>query len=411
MSDERLRELERRVKASPEDFAVVHELVRALERAGDPRRAHAELSRLARRRDTEARRRLAERAPPRPSASVQGARSGLDPARESRIAQRLVPFRGEWHLRGATDELLFVEIGVRLHAIDTRTLEVRWRQLDAATSALVLDGTVLTLGAGKLTVHDPATGLARAERPASRVVAFAGEADRIALIEGADATARLVVRDTADAKEVWSQPLADRGTNLGVAAGRLALLARHPLRQLSTLTIFELETGERILEREFEPDAARWIAMDSVSVLLSWQERFIEFDLETGSDLRYDGEVRPCLEACLTEERAVLLRAGALEAVSRSTGRSAWRAKFAGLQRGGETVVAGDHAWSARALTDEDAVELTAHELGTGLDVRRQRVEVREGARKWPHLVPLEGAMLVLTGTQDRLVVVRLERA
>ncbi len=421
MSDELLRDLERRVRASPADFALGHELVRALERAGERSRARSVIARMALAGDREARRGLGLRTPPRTSAERRGERTAVRVAAPWRLTRNAIPSLDNEVLAVAYDHHALLRSRVTVRGVDVRTLAEAWR-LDtelpvvALTDRLVVwhrPTAMLFEGRGghdSVALHDPLRGSRVASRQTDlRILNVAGDGERIAVAGWGSGSLHLRVLDAATLEVLWSAPYPDRPVHLELCAGRLVVLSEHVFQRGATLQVFDAEDGATIWTRAFQAASPSLIALDPAGILVHWQRRYISFALEDGSDCRFDPALPTDSETCLTDDYVIFARQGEVETVSRRSGRSLWRAP---LLRGsqGETLVVGDHIFSLRTTGARGpAVQLTAFELKTGLDVKRVPIEVDGEELRRPQLVALDGALLLLVGSAESLTVIRIE--
>ena len=372
VSDDRLRELERRARAAPDDAMLGWTYARALEQAGKLRASYLELVRLERAGFTDARVRLRELEgwSARTQAAHEAPVGAVTIARRSRLEVAC-----EWI--AATDRFLLGQSGRHgrnrtLTAFDLDTLEVLWTAPTSRTSVHVWQGlALLSLEGSQLLLRDGRTGRQEARRSlGAEYVQLHASGDR-AFLAGPDTSRRLygVELGARFGEHAWSErqlPLQDLGFG-----GDMAVLlfpgAGHQGRRI--------EDGD-LAWRSEERGAVK--AIDSEGVVLhvsadADDRQLVEHALDTGRvKWRMPHFYAGSLRVVLAPEVALGMLfdhfyrppdSGVL-AVSRSTGRRLWERPA--LQDAVAWARAGGNVYVITAREGSGHFELLALDLATG---------------------------------------------
>jgi hypothetical protein len=395
MSDERLRDLERRVGESPADFALGHELVRELERAGKRRRAVAELRRLYRHGDADARRRLERLVAPWVEKVGRAPRDGLADPAKAKARQEVVKLDPVIHLVGATDDVVLVEGRYFFAGIDARTLALRWTMPTAnVMTAYGLGGDVFlvrTPEAG-LRLVDPRTGKTKRDLPLPpKIYPELHVDDREAIFRTIEKdSSTLIGLDLVSGKTLWREAFPNLVTQIHASGGlvTVGLGTRQGGPKPIDVEVRSTTTG-KLLWRCPVP-AVPWpgysIRSDLEAVVFQSEGRLLALDRLSGKPLGPDRG-----RALVLAERhdALMVREPGSEAPR-------WRVPVERFGAGAYCF-AGRHVWFGEKHTGPgDEIELSAFDRETGARVRHDVISMPGGRCRDFALVVLDGVVLVV---------------
>jgi outer membrane protein assembly factor BamB len=414
VSDERLRDLERRVAASPTDFRLGHELVRELERAGESRRALDASRRLEGAGDLEARRSLARLLPPLAWLGAHAPRDGVAEPAGAELRVALLPLEAPSFLVGATDETILVATDRRLLGVDATTLATIWavpRPDHTRFMGLRRDALVVATPEGRIQVLDARHGTVRASHDLGsahleRLVV--GEKDAILRLLEASAVF-LAALDLESGAFVWKRAIEDDEWELRPGPGRFTVYRRGDNFTGFAIEARESAKGELLWRSETKPafPSARFAGADPFAHAALEAGKFVEHDLETGARAEAPwGHDR--WGVWIGAGRAIDARRESLALVDLSAARPLWNAPVA---PGGTTEarLAGKHVWVARYLEEPaETIDLLALEAEGGSVVRRERCSLPSRLRGSFELVALDGALLLTAEVADGVLVHRI---
>jgi outer membrane protein assembly factor BamB len=408
VSDERLRDLERRVQESPGDFTLGHELVTALERAGERRRATDELRRLLRAGDALARRRLERRLPTLSYDWAWGPRAGLADAKAARARRSFFPLARSIEIAGVTDDTILVQDENVTVGLDAATFAPLWStpHTDArGVSAVTADRLIMRTGDARLVFMDARTGTRLKVLGAGRWygMSVAVDDDDV-VIFGLDSEGPfLEAFDLETGELLWERRAEHAQLTVCPGGGLVAVLGAGDERSHPD-TLIEVRasrTGEVVWRRTLGPAVPSLQfaldGLDAVGVVRA--DALVAFDRATGEPLT----ARRSETAALSDrwDSLLLLGAGAAKPV--------WRAPLepSVVVR---SRIAGKHVWVVQKPTeDERSLVLSAFDRASGALVRREAVPLPSGRMADLGLAPLDGAILVLAAVEGGLLVHRLE--
>ncbi len=414
MSDERLRDLERRARANPADLALGHELLRALERAGERGRALDELRRLGRAGDAEARRRVERLLPPRGTRLLVAPRDGVKNPENVATSTVRIPMQGQVRWRGTNDDVTVAVDEAAVLAIDVRTLAPLWRRsLDESSPRTTLGwDAFLEVDYGpNVRVLDARLGTTRAVHPLPGSLlrdVVAGFEDALLALTIDEVPVHALLRLDSRAV-VWRVPI---GTAYGVAfagVGHVALIRWRAVDATWTLETRETASGEVLWQRTFDLESTipSGVQADPWTIGVPTRRGLVRIDRETGAELALDTPGRPWTFA-FGHGHVVVVVGLELACHEVATGRLAWTATFLGGGLG-EVLVAGKHVWTKQRVEGRSAVELKALDLASGRERARFEVEVPDlGPTTQAELVALDGALLLLVTGADGLLLHRI---
>ncbi len=399
MSDETLRDLERRVKASPTDVALGHELVRALERGGESARATEELVRIARLGDRVARESLERLSAPRPNGRRMGHRRGVrDPAKGRWSSMRheidrLLVFRG------ASDEAIYLSGGSELWAYDTRTLARVW------ATAVTKGQAVIGLGA---CVHGAERSLEvlgeRGERLHTwdlrgRCTHVDALGHRAAAVVPSAEGRRIVSVERESAGVLWERSLPHRVQGFALVPGRVLVTTEADAR------ILDGTTGATLWK--WRGDALlRLLAADAFGFAGTRDRCAVLLDRSGGSPFVF-GETMDPLDAHVDLDHLLVSRRSVVELYDRTSHNRLWAVPHSGW-RDGHPALAGAHVWGARVFAPgEIEVSALARENGRRVASCQDRFAVDRETEL--QLVPLDGAIVVVATNARSVLLLRLE--
>ncbi len=420
MSDEALRDLERRVQASPEDFRASHELVRALERAGEAARAREELVRIARLGEAEAQRSLARLQAPRPDEYAAGARDGLVRPERARTSVANHRLEGRVRFLGATDSLLVFEDRHHTFAVNERTLLGLWRLTPRLGTAAVGARASFHLDHKAVDVHD-----ARGE--GTRVARFAGTprlhaalGDEAAVVVQEAGGHHLALVRSGQESAVWETPLPFFARQIAFVPGRIALVG-HAFGDMSVrvdgpagdmLEIRDATSGAPIWSRDI-PGGASLLAADALGFLVLHRNRAVHFERGTARDTVFATATPPRGASC-DAHGVLVVRADGLaandtgfELFPREGGAPTWSVQ-PDRSLAADHMLAGEHVWVVQARGPSSiAVSAFSRKDGQRVASFEQPFSIsRETSVK---LVPLDGALVAVATTAESLLLLRLE--
>jgi hypothetical protein len=406
VSDETLRDLERRVKASPTDVALGHELVRGLERGGESARAVEELVRIALLGDLEARERLERLGAPRPNGWRMGHRRGVAAPERGAWRSRLHQLDRLLVLRGASDEAIYLSGGGELQAYDPRTLARLWsvpadRGLTAIGPGAAFRGvrqSLELLGAGGERQRAwPLEGLCtQVDAVGDRAVCAVQRAGASHLVSFA--------RGSADA--LWTLALDLHVFQLVFVPGRIALTG--------VATASSGEYHVRILDATSGATLWAWsgdvflrlVAADAFGFAGEQEQLAMLLGRSSGRPVALAAAGEP-LDTQIDHGRVLVSHRSQLELCDRTSRERLW--SVAPLAwRHTHLALAGEHVWAVRVFApDEIEVRSLAREDGRRVSSHRERFTVDRQTDL--QLVPLDGALVVVATNRRSLLLLRLE--
>jgi hypothetical protein len=414
MSDERLRDLERRVAGSPADFPLGHELVRELERAGERRRAVEELRRLYRLGDAVARRRLERLMPPFQFDGERAPRDGLADVKNARRRQTVVKLADTPCIEGVAGDVIVARDQAGLTMVDARTLETLWRvvedrrELAPGLGVRVLPGLgwdtlVLQTDESRFLVLDARSATTRAVHERGWQRSFQPSVDdREAVFQCVErGNSILEAIDLDSGKTLWKHRI---GASLfrQVGGGLMVQVCRgsdegDPLRVVEGRAT---TTGARVWCQAFPPtDVPEPPLRADLEVLVFPVEgAVLAFDRVTGQPLGPGSERGTYLK--VDGSGLSLLAVGSDEV--------RWRSPLDEPERWAE-VVAGRHVWlveKRRELAGQ--LVLSAFDVETGVRLLRDDVPLPRELDQDFSLVALDGVILLLAVGEGGLFVHQL---
>jgi hypothetical protein len=413
MSDEQLRDLERRVQATPLDLVVGHELLRALERAGEAARAGEELVRLARLGSEEARRRLDRSKAPAPGGSDKGRRDGLARPESARVKEALVDRGEKYVVTGATDRAIVLVDGERMTTVDPVSLApVRVLATKARLFGVSPRGPLLV---DEHAIHFHAEG-----ESVPQVIEFEGEplggrvfGEHMVLVEQLGKEYRLVAVDLTTGRRIWSDRIHRRSAHVALGQGRVFCCevrthrnaGGRPVPPSRLLEVRDITTGRVTWTRELDVRVAP-LAADSFGFVFTGADGFVHFERDTARETPLDVAAREgSFELAddhflvVTHERLVLL--------DRWSGKTLWAVLFETRGRT-DYAVTREHVWIV-ALLYPDALEVDVYALEDGRRVAHWTRPLALRSPVHPRVIPFDGAVVVVVVAEQRILLLRFE--
>jgi hypothetical protein len=399
VSDESLRDLERRVAENPHDFAAGHELVRALERTGQRTRAERALARLARAGDALARGQVAHAKAPRSSVHEVGSRSGLRSIASARVLPALPPIGEGARPVAATDEVVVFTSGnlrssaARTVGVDLVTASARWlspgvfRLVAGRDAFFVLDET----GLSALDRNGARREIRRFEENALHQV---HDGRRAFLVFGGPVQSRLVAIDTGSGAELWSCETQVHGTDVRACGGRLFLHRPTPDGE-ARLSAHDAETGDELWARSVP--RADLLVGPALVVVVS-ESRLHAFDGDTGTTVHEIPKAPG--RGHLDMTRLVALDIDRLELLDLETPERGWSAHLGETAELRDAAIVGDHVWLAQVFREgRRRIELEAFDVASGARLRHVAHDCPEGSNyDTMRFIPLDGAVVLAIG-------------
>jgi hypothetical protein len=406
VSDETLRDLERRAKASPTDAALGHELVRALERGGKNARAVEELLRIGGLGDRDARERLERQVAPCPNLNRVGTRRGPGRLEGARLRRATFPVEETPWLRGATDDLVLLGHGDALVAVDATSLKELWRRprVEMLAAAALPDG-VLFVEDQALVLVDRAGAERKLATVEGSVLALGGLGDRgvVATTTGRDHF--LACLDLGTGKVVWRQSL-DYLPRFMVEAGRIFLCGSPVRRERSTrIEVRDLVSGAALARLDDQTEIG---ASDPAGFFAASDTGLRRFDRD-GSATSWPVPVGHYDRMRTWHERVLVFQHGRLDVLRYPESAVQWSLDLeAGEWGGRDACFAGEHVWVALAKRSGEH-ELRALGVDDGICAASWPMPIPAGPVLKPRVVPLDGAIVVVAPGKRRVHLHRLE--
>jgi hypothetical protein len=406
VSDETLRDLERRVKASPTDVALGHELLRALERGGESARATEELVRIARLGDAEARERLERLSAPRPTRHKMGHRRGVASPASGRWSSMRHMGGRFGHLHGASDRMLHTTRQRSHAAYDLRTLAELWTRdtligstaVGSATSFHAVEGGLAVLGEGGERLRFSEVGF----------YTHAADAlgDRALAIATSPSESRVVCVEGGTGSVLWSESVGKGVPDVALVPGRVFVggnPATTPGRYFHRILD---ETTGATLWTDQGPGKLHVLAADAFGFACHHAQRVALLDRSGGSPAELEGTER-AVAAHMDREHVVVSRAEGLQLHDRASRERLWSSPLV-VSSSNHLALAGEHVWTARVFLPS-GFEVSALARADGHEVASWRHAWEVDMFTSVHLVPLDGALVVLATNERDLLLLRLE--